>query len=376
VKVCYFGTYRSEYSRNRIMIEGLRLAGVEVIEVQEVLWKNIDDRIQTASGGWARVSFWVRLFSTYLHLIRRYFRTEDHDLVIVGYPGQLDVYFARILSWIRQKPLVWDIFMSIYLISIERGLDRQHSLSIILLRWLEKTATHLPDRLILDTKQYIDWFFKVHGVPSKRFRLVPTGADDRIYHPIPIIKENNELFRVVYFGTFIPNHLVETIIEAARLLKNNSSIFFELIGTGPDKLLCEILAEKYDLTNLVFIDWLPEIELVTHINMGDVVLGVFGLTPQSLMTIQNKIFSGLAMAKPIITGDSDAIRDAFTHQQHLYLIERNNPAALAEAISSLSTDPQLCSYLSEQGYQRFISNYNIKNIGEIFHAHLCEIIEN
>ena len=37
MRVCYFGTYRAEYSRNQIMIEGLRRNGVEVIECHETL---------------------------------------------------------------------------------------------------------------------------------------------------------------------------------------------------------------------------------------------------------------------------------------------------------------------------------------------------
>ena len=37
LRVCYFGTYRAEYSRNRIMMEGLRKNGVEVIECHENL---------------------------------------------------------------------------------------------------------------------------------------------------------------------------------------------------------------------------------------------------------------------------------------------------------------------------------------------------
>jgi hypothetical protein len=30
MRICYFGTYRANYSRNVIMVEGLRRAGVEV----------------------------------------------------------------------------------------------------------------------------------------------------------------------------------------------------------------------------------------------------------------------------------------------------------------------------------------------------------
>jgi hypothetical protein len=52
LRVCYFGTYRANYSRNQIMIEGLRRNGVEVVECHERLWHSLEDRVQVASGGW------------------------------------------------------------------------------------------------------------------------------------------------------------------------------------------------------------------------------------------------------------------------------------------------------------------------------------
>ena len=55
MRVCYFGTYRVRYSRNQIMIEGLRRNGVEVIECHEELWRGIEDRVEVASGGWKLV---------------------------------------------------------------------------------------------------------------------------------------------------------------------------------------------------------------------------------------------------------------------------------------------------------------------------------
>ena len=53
LRVCWFGTWREDYSRNRIMIEGLRRNGVEVVECHAALWGGIEDRVKLARGGWA-----------------------------------------------------------------------------------------------------------------------------------------------------------------------------------------------------------------------------------------------------------------------------------------------------------------------------------
>lgn len=374
MKVCYFGTYRQEYSRNRIMIAGLRRNGVEVVECQVDLWQGIDDRIQTATGGWHRPSFWLRLVKVYAQLVNKLRHAGDYDLLMVGYPGQLDVFLAWLISRFQRKPLVWDVFMSIYLISLERGLNQKSRRSINLLRILEHFACRLPDRLILDTSAYVAWFQQQYHVAPSRFCLVPTGADSDIFNPINATEQDLSAFTALYFGTYIPNHHVSTIIEAARLLSKQKRFRFTLIGAGPDRPACEEIARTYHLDNLNFIDWMSETELAYQIASADVCLGAFGTTPQSMMTIQNKVYTGLAMARPVLTGDSPAIRQAFTDGVHLLLCPRKDPAALAAALEKLAANPELCRQMGMNGYLLFKEKYDIEHIGLTFKNHLDDVL--
>lgn len=375
MRVCYFGTYRANYSRNQIMIEGLRRNGVEVIECHERLWRGLEDRVALISGGWMRPGFWWRALRTYARLLRRYRRVGDYDVLIVGYPGQFDVFLARLLSRLRHRPLVWDIFMSIYLIALERGLTEESHTTVNLIRQVERMACRLPDLLILDTTEYVAWFRAIHAVPSERFRLVPTGADDRIFKPVANECADDGLFRAVYYGTFIPNHGVEYIVEAARLLTDDPTISFELIGEGPDRDKAVALTQCYDLSNVDFVGWLSKEELMKRVSKADVCLGVFGITPQSLMTIQNKIYEGLAMAKPVITGDALAVRQALVHGEHLYLCERANPQALADAVRILKANADLRRRLAEGGYRLYREVFDLQHNGARYAAHLRELIE-
>lgn len=375
LRVCYFGTYRANYSRNQMMIAGLRLNGVEVIECHETLWYGIEDRVQTTSGGWLRPAFWWRVLRTYGCLLRKYRQVQDYDILMVGYPGQFDVFLARLLAWMRGKPLVWDIFMSIYLIALERGLQARSSFTVNLLRLFEWAALRLPNLLILDTAEYVTWFHATHGISPQRFRLVPTGADDRVFHPLADQPLEDGKFRVIYYGTFIPNHGVTYIIEAARLLAAEPAICFELIGRGPEQEKALCLAQQYALSNVTFVEWLEVEALVKRVAQAHLCLGAFGTTPQSLMTVQNKIYQAMAMAKPLLSGDAPAVRQAFQHGEEIYLCERENSAALAEAIRTLWQDPGLRERLAQNGYRRFKREYDLQKIGERCAAHLREVVE-
>lgn len=375
LRVCYFGTYRAEYSRNRIMIAGLRQNGVEVIECQAALWSGLDDRVETATGGWARPGFWLRLLQVYRELLRKHAQIGEYDVLVTGYPGQLDVFLARLLAWWRGKPLAWDVFMSIYLIAVERNLHRRSGLSTRLLRLLEKIALRLPDVLIHDTAEYVAWLSQTHGVDPGRFRLVPTGAEDEIYRPAEDKPVQNQPLRVVYFGTYIRNHGVPVMVAAAARLGDLPNLHFEFIGQGPERPAAEALARENNLTNFTFIDWLEPDELARRAAQADICLGAFGDTPQSLMTVQNKIYAALAMALPLVTGDSPTMRRSFNDGEHLLLTPRLDPEALAAALRRLATDPALRQKLAHNGRALFVERYTVRQLGAVYAEHLQELVQ-
>ncbi len=375
MKVVYFGTYRTEYSRNRIMIAGLRGAGVEVIECHEPLWGESEDRVRAVSGEWLSLTFFYRVLRAYIRLAWRGIKLPQYDVLICGYPGHFDVFLARALSFFRQRPLVWDVFMSLYLITIERGLGEKSQLTTSLLYQIEKRALRLPNLLIQDTPAYVTWFAKTHGAKAEKFRLVPTGADNRIFHPTTgECKDINWYFKILYYGSFIPNHGVPYIIEAARLLEKEKGLLFEMIGEGPDQAHCFELVKQYNLKNISFLPWMPQDELVIKIASADLCLGAFGKTPQSLMTIQNKIYEGLAMARPVVTGDSPTVRVVLQHGVNVWLCDRERPESLAEAIRILKDDPILRQEIAKNGLTLFTKFFGINKLGEQFYLYLSELL--
>ena len=234
----------------------------------------------------------------------------------------------------------------------------------------------------MDTEQYASWFRNVHGVPRERFRLVPNGADTTGF--LPKLTENprgrygsaaDSGFRVLYHGTFIDNHGVPTIVEAANLLQEHTEIQFELVGDGPERPAAEALIRKYGLCNVRMAGWLDQQTLRERIAASDLCLGVFGTTPQSMMTVHHKVKECLAMAKPVITGDSQAIRDAFEHGRHVYLCRRADPLALAVAIVELQQHRQSRLEMAHAGRELILHKYTIECNGARFKTILQQAVK-
>jgi glycosyltransferase involved in cell wall biosynthesis len=378
MKVCYFGTYRAQYVRNRKMIESLRRSGVEVIECHVPLWRSIEDRVHAVSQGWKHPAFWWRVARVYARLIWQYWTLRaDYDVMMIGYPGHFDVFLGWLLTRVRRRPLVWDILMSIYLVAYERGLEDKSPFMVGWIQRLERWACRLPDLLIQDTVPYVEWFGKTHGVAPERFRLLPLGADSDRFRPTIQVadgeRRRDEPFRVLYYGTFLANHSVLTIVEAARLLQDTPQIHMEFIGEGPEREAAQTTAREWGLHNVTFLPWMTPEELRSRMEAAHLCLGSFGVTPQSYMTIHNKVYEGMAMRRPVLTGDGPAVRAAFEHEENIYLCERGNAAALAVAIRALQADPRLCAHIAGRGYRTFQAEYTIEKLGARLAGYLREV---
>src|SRR5258706_12404438 len=92
-----------------------------------------------------------------------------------------------------------------------------------------------------------------------------------------------------------------------------------------------------------------------------------------MMTVQNKIYEGLAMARAVVPGDSPAVRAALAAGEEVWLVDRSDPASLARALSALAADPALCARLAAAGHRRFCADYNVAAIGRTTLAILADL---
>ena len=178
MRVCMFGTYEAAYDRNQVLMRGMREAGVEVIECHVPLWETMRYKTSAFKGPAQYVVIAAKLALAYLQLCFRYVLAPPHDIVLVGYLGHFDVFPARLLSWLRRKPLVFDAFVSLYDTSVEdREVFRRGSLSANLLRLVDRWSCKLSDLVLLDTSQHIEYFCKEFDLDPSKFQRVLVGAD-------------------------------------------------------------------------------------------------------------------------------------------------------------------------------------------------------
>ena len=379
MRLLAFGTYDPAYSRNRTLLDGLRASGVDVVECQVPLWTGTDDKVAAVRGGALTPAFARRLLAANAALVHAHAQAPDYDVMLTLYGSLLDVYLGRALSRARRRPLVFDVFMSAWVIAKERGLFTPGDRRERVIRQVEGAALHLADGLWTDTRHYAAVHQRLYGVPADRFRLIPTGSDSRFFYPAPDYLRHaaaqRPVFRIVYHGLYIPLHGTRWMVEAAHRLRGHVDIHFTFIGDGHARAETEALARHLALPNVEFLGRLPREALRAHLADADVALGVFGGQLQGQITVPNKIYEGLAMGKPVITAHTPAAADAFRHGQHVLFVPVADPAALADAILALRANPSLRAALADSGHRLFTERYDYPRLGALARDHLAELLD-
>ncbi len=329
MRILYFGGYDRGHPRNRVMMEGLRRCGAEVVECHSRHFK---------------------LFRPFL-LAFQYGRLHrGADVVVVGASGHAYLPLAWLLCRLTKKRLLLDAFIS-HLENWQEG-PWKRSLGGGLGRgwasFLDRLGANLAEVVLLDTEEHADYLRKTFGLSKAKVQPVPVGADDRLFSS-PRQKFSSR-FRVLFVGSFLPLHGVPVIVEAARILRGEPDLLIELIGPGGRSP--QGTGSLQDLP-LTFRGPIPYEEYAHLLPRVDVALGAFGTTPKAHRVVPCKVYEALAAGVPLVTGDTPAVRSILRHEQDALLVPPGSGQALAEAILRLKKDPSLRSRLGEEGRRAF-----------------------
>ena len=328
----FWGTYDLSKPRNRILRDGLRAAGAAVTECHSSIWERVRDK--SVLDRWSTFRHLARAVVVYPQLLLRFMREPAPDVVLVGYLGQLDVLLIRPWARLRGVPVVWDQFISLYNTVVEdrHQVSARHPLAAALYAW-EWLGCRAADRVLMDTDAHGSYVAERFGVPRERVLTTWVGAETASFPPVePAVRPEGERFTVLFYGQFIPLHGIDTIVRAARLLRDEP-VRFVIIGSGQEESKIRELLDQIELPDLEWIRWVEYEELVTWLGQADVCLGIFGDTDKAARVIPNKVFQIVAAGRPLITRDSPAIRELFGDgEPGVQLVPPADPEALAAAV--------------------------------------------
>jgi len=324
-------------------MSALRKAGAEIIECHVPLFRNAEQKARVAQSTGALLRMLLQTLVCYMRLSLKFFALAPYDVLIVGYGGLCDPVVARLLSVFRRRPIVYDAFLSVYdSVVHDRKLCKPRSPKAWLFWWYDALLCRCADAVLLDTAAHIAYFVQEFGIPPSKFIRVWIGSDKEHFRvPTPERPRQVRKLKVLFWGTFIPLHGLETIVQAAHKLQDRNDLCITIIGNGQIENEIKALAARQPANVLEFLPAMPYDELVPRIIEADICLGIFGATKKTQRVIPCKVYECLYFGKPTITADTPAAAELLTHGTNVWLVPCSDPDALAVAIEHLAADSRL-----------------------------------
>jgi len=370
--ICFFGTYESSFPRTITLKEACRIKRFKVIECHKPFWENMTHKKEFFSLK-SMIKYSFKLVFVYISLAARYLKLDDHDAVIVGYNGYFDMPLAKLLTKIRKKSLIFTPVFPLYETLVEdRKYVNKNSLKSKIIHIIDEISCSLADFIIIETESYINYLCEEFKIPREKIFKIPLGADEKNFYlrrPKTHKKDRSHL-KVLFYGKFIPLQGISYIVRAAKILEKDKEVKFEIIGSGQLSDNIKRLSKELDIKNIDFRDWVAYKDLPENILNADVCLGIFGSTPKAQRGIPIKVYEALAMQKPVITGDTPAAREVFTHKQNALLCKMCNPEALAESIILLKENRELRANIAESGHKLYQEIFLSEQIANRFETAL------
>jgi len=300
-------------------------------------------------------------------------RANKPDVIYAYHPPLTVGIAAALIRFFRRVPVVYDIqdmwpdtLKATGMFSSEKLLKVVSSVCSWVYRHVDQIVVLSPGfkRLLIE-----------RGVPKQKIDVIYNWcAEDLVSSSsvgLPDQFPETTKFRILFAGNMGKAQSLDTVIEAAQLLRReNKQVAFIFLGGGVEASRLVALVEREKLQDIFFLPAVPMSEVGAYLAGADALLVHLKKDPLFRITIPSKTQAYMAAGKPIlmaVEGDAaDLIRDAGCG----VVSESDNPRALAEAIIELMEASEEGRALMAENGQAFYRKELSLQVGvERFAAH-------
>ncbi len=338
--------------------EWLRRENIEGIDVLRT-WIYI-----AANKGFTRrvLNFLSFFFSS---LIFGAWLTKRPDVVV----GTSPQFFCAVAAWglsvLKRVPFVFEVRDIWPQSAVELGALKNP----LLIRALEAIEMFLYRRaaLIVPVAESTREYLLEKGIPADKIRIIPNGIDAKYLDLLHSASEDiraelglNEKFIISYIGTHGMSHALEILLQAAKRLEADPSLYFLLVGEGAEKERLKALAADLRLKNLSFIDQQARKRLVAFYRASDASIVPLRRLEIFTKVLPSKLFELMGAECPIICSVEGEAARLVQRAAAGLCIEPENVDALVAAIRKLQSDETLRQQLAANG-AAFVRNHYLRS---------------
>ncbi len=263
---------------------------------------------------------------------------------------------------------------------------------IRILQYLELFAYRKADLIIPVTDAFKQYMLK-KGIENEKIQVIKNGVDLEFYkensnsEDLSILqvsqKHHQDLKEIDFTGKFVASyvgthgmaHHLETVLEAAELVRDYPDIVFLLVGDGAERNTLLELKSKMDLDNVIMLEQQPKSTMPQLWQVSNVSLVLLKKSELFKTVIPSKIFESLAMKKPIILGVGGESKEIIEASNAGICITPEDHHQLANAVLKLYKDSALTKDFSENGRQFVENNFDRKVLAGNYLSLLEKVVD-
>lgn len=249
------------------------------------------------------------------------------------------------------------------------------------LEWLERFAYRRSHKIVCVTDAFKTYIIS-KGINPQKINVIKNGVDLELfsdYEGKNNLSEQYDLegkFVASYVGTHGMAHHLETILEAAEILKDRPDIVFIMVGDGAERGRLLSLKNDMNLNNVLMIGQMPKERMPEVWDCSDVSLVLLKKSDLFKTVIPSKIFESMAMRKPIILGVEGEVKEIIEEADCGVCIEPENSQQLSEALLLLADNPEIKKEKGVIGNNYVKQNFDRKVLAYRYLDTMEEIILN
>ena len=206
-------------------------------------------------------------------------------------------------------------------------------------------------------------------VPSTKVSTIPNFVDTEFIRPLD--KANTFSHRYGLTHKFVVTHAgnvgyvydLETLVEAALLLRLQRDVQFLIVGDGVVRQSLEAKVRALELTNVSFLPYQPRETLPFLRATSDVQVALYK-KGASRYSMPSKVYEIMASGRPVLASadvHSD-LWDLVANTNCGICLEPDDPTKLASAVMTLYKDPQLRLRMGAQGRREVDRRYSVEAV--------------
>lgn len=293
-----------------------------------------------------RVLSWLKY--TFLAFFKVMFAPKGTLVFIVSNPPLLGP-LAWLVSKVRGIPyvvLVYDMHPDTM---ISFGVLKETSLAVRTWRYINKCVWEQASAVytIGDVMaERLSGQFDVKKTELKHVGVIPPWADTENIKPIkkhlnPLVNElsQGDCITVLYSGNMGISHDIESMLKAAKILKDHQGIKFLFIGEGQKWQFAYDFVKAENLANVQVLPFQPEDKLPYTMALGDISLVALDKGAEGLM-VPSKMYYYMAAGSAVLgicQGKND-LEESIRLGNCGVIVKPGKPEALAEEIIKLASD--------------------------------------